>query len=157
MRIEPKPEIAAGVSAVLTLFRKRARGQTVTYAEIEKAGGILRDSSSWNTMVKRVKREVRREKGQTLVAMPNVGYRIETVTEQLHDRSIRRQREAVRRMTRGYIETDALPDAELSDHQRVVKSSKLTQMKTARRAVLYSLRLSHTLTKPSSNGTPRVR
>lgn len=155
MRITAKPEIAAGVSAVLAVFRKRQRGATVTYAEVEKAGGILRASSSWQTLVKRIKREVRREKGQTLVAVPNVGYRIETVTEQLHDRSIRLQQQATRRMSRDLVETEALPDTELTDHQRLIKSRKITQSKTARRAVLYSLRLGHLLTKPSGNGIPR--
>lgn len=157
MRLEAKPEIAAGVSAVLALFRRRGRGQTVTYAEIEKAGDIDRESKSWGALVKRIKREVRREKGQTLVAVPNVGYRIETVTEQLHDRSIRLQRQATRRITRDITETDALPDAELSDHQRVVKHRKVDQAKTARRSVLYSLRLGHSLSKPTSNGMPRVK
>lgn len=133
------------------------RGDVVAWQLIESLAGFARYTQHWPAFMRRVKRDVRRGRGITLVAVNGVGLKLETANEQLHDRSIRRHRRACRQMRMDIVELQALPDRELTVHERTAKHRKIDQAKHGRRAVLYSLRLGHTLAKPSSTGIPRVR
>ena len=147
----------AGVNLMAAAVAKLKRGDILHYETVAKIAGIVRSSSNWTQFIQRLRRRLQLSRGVTLTAVPNVGYRLDPVTDQLHARSIRRQRKAVRQMDRDVKELDALPDRELSEHQRVVKHRKIDQGKTGRRAVLYSLRLGHKLGKPNGSGIPRVK
>lgn len=152
---DPKDRITNAVAAVTECVVARNRGAIVAWKEVEQKAGFRRGETHWSAFVRRLKRDLREKHGLTLCAVKSVGYKIETVDEQLNDRSIRRHRRARRQVDLDVKELAALPNDLLSDHQRTVKHRKIDQGKTARRAVDYSLRLGHQLAKPSSTGMPR--
>jgi hypothetical protein len=149
--------ITKAVQAVTSLILSRERGAVLAWPDVEGSAGFTRRSSHWSAFVRRLKRDLRDNSGLTLHALPGVGYKIETVDEQLNARAIRRHRRARRQLDADVKELAALPDTLLSDHQRGVKHRKIDQGKTARRAVDYSLRLGHKLAKPSQTGLPRTK
>jgi hypothetical protein len=152
---DPKDEITNAVTVITQTVVSRNRGAVVAWPEIEKKAGFKRGEKHWSAFVRRLKRDLRDKHGLTLCAVKGVGYKVETVDEQLNDRSIRRHRRARRQVVADVKDLAALPDTLLSDHQRTAKHRKIDQGKTARRAVDYSLRLGHQLAKPSSSGLPR--
>jgi hypothetical protein len=154
---DAKDVITNAVKAVTKAVLERNRGAVVGWPEIESAAAFTRESVHWSSFVRRLKRDLRDNAGLTLCAVKSVGYKIETVDEQLHARSIRRHRRARRQLDADVKELDALPEKELSDHQRNLKHRKIDQTKTTRRTVDYSLRLGHKLAKPTSIGLPRAR
>lgn len=154
---DAKDVITDAVNAVVLVMRRYGRGDVVPWPLIESTAGFARQTQHWTAFVRRLKRELRHGRGVTLTAIPGVGWRIDTQGQQLHDRSIRRQRRAVRQMTMDVVELKALPDEELSDHERTTKYRKIDRAKQGRRGVLYSLRVGHQLAKPTSTGLPRIK
>ena len=146
-----------GIRLMLAAVARMNRGDVILYTTVAKLTGINRQSPNWTQFIRRLRRELRQTRGVTLTFVTNVGYRLDPVKDQLHTRSIHRQRKALRQMDRDVKELDCLPNQELSDHERAVKCRKIDQGKTGKRAVLYSLRLGHKLSKPSGNGIPRSR
>ena len=147
----------SSVAVMVDAVAKLERGDIIHYAAVAKLTGIVRESPNWTAFIRRLRRDLRLTRGVTLTFVTNVGYRIDPVKDQLHTRSIHRQRKALRQMDRDIKELDALPNRELTDHERAVKHRKIDQGKTGKRAVLYSLRLGHKLSKPSGSAIPRVK
>lgn len=153
---EPKDVISDAVASAVKIITPRKRGEIIAWEQIETAAGFGRESPHWGAFNKRMRRQVRQDTGIVLWPVNGIGLKLLSTEEQLHMRSIARQRRAIRQMTRDLVELKALPDKELSDHQRTVKYRKIDQGRTARRAVLYSDKLAHMLSKPSTRDVPRT-
>jgi hypothetical protein len=152
---EEKDIIGDAVRRAVKLFQQRKRGDVVAWAEINETAGFDKTSPHWSQFDKRFRRDFRRDTGIVLWPVNGVGLQLLTVKDQLHMRSIARARRATRQMTRDLIELRAIPDRELSDHDRQVKYRKIDQSRQARRGVLYSARLGHVLARPNKTGMPR--
>jgi len=155
MIFDAKDIISDAVARVVRLLSPRLRGDVVSWGEIETAAGFERESTHWTSFNRRMRRIFRQNTGIVLWPVVSVGLKLLTTDEQLNMRSISRQRRAIRQLTRDVVELKALPDAELSDHQRNAKRRKIDQTKNARRAVIYSDRLAHQLMRPIDTGMPR--
>ena len=151
---EAKDVIGEAVSRAVTLFTSHTRGDVVPWALIEAAAGFGRLSPHWAQFNKRFRRDFRNRSGVEVWPVPGVGLKLCTPDEQIRDVPERRQARSLRQLTRAVAAVKAMPDRELTDHQRVFKSHKLAQAREARRAVLQSVRLGHKLAKPSSSGLP---
>lgn len=153
---EAKDVIGEAVERAVSRIGRRKRGDTVTWEDVEDAAGFDRDSPHWTQFLKRVRRDILKGPGGIkLAAVPGVGLKLMTVSEQVNDLS--RQRRARRQLNRGIGELKAVPDRELSDHERQAKHRKIDLARTARRGADYALRVGRQLMKPSSSGVPRVR
>lgn len=154
---DEKDIIGDAVKRALKLFRTHTRGETVPWEEIEETAGFDRESPHWRQFDKRTRRDFRRETGIVLWPINGTGLQLLSVHDQLHMRSIARQRRATRQMTRDVVELKAIPDSELGSHDRRVKHQKIEQARSGRRAVVASLRAGHTLMRPDRIGLPRNR
>lgn len=152
-----KDIIGDAVRRSVKLFAQYHRGEIVGWEEIEETAGFDRFSPHWHAFSKRARRDFREETGIVLWPVTGIGLELLTIKDQLHRRSISRQRRATRQMTRDLIELRAIPDRELSEHDRRLKYSKIDRARQARRSVLYAVRVSHILARPSSTGVPSGR
>ena len=150
-----KDVISDAVARVVSLLSPHKRGDVVSWEQIETAAGFERESTHWSAFNRRMRKCFRQNTGIVLWPVNGIGLKLLTTDEQLNMRSISRQRRAIRQLTRDVIELKALPDSELSDHQRNAKRRKIDQTKNARRAVIYSDRLAHQLMRPIDTGMPR--
>lgn len=154
---DAKQAITNAVQSALTLFGQHVRGDVVTWAAIDQTTGIDRGSSHWTAFNKRFRRDFLNSTGIALWPVAGVGLQLCTLSFQLKELPLLRQRRAVRQYTKSLNAVRSIPDAELSTHQRMVKSHKIDQLRAARRKVLASLRASNVLAKASSHGLPRTR
>lgn len=150
-----KDVITNAVNDTMKLLRTRKRGDTATWAELERAAGFTRESPHWTAYDRRFRRDFLNESGIKLFAVNGVGLKLMTHEEQLFDKS--RQQRANRQLWRGNKELTALPSRELSDHQRQIKSRRLDVGHNARRVALYTAVLAGKLSRPTSNGIPKRR
>lgn len=149
--------ITEAVNKALALFDGLPRGSVVPWEQIEQATGILRESQHWTAFNRRFRRDFREATGIVLWWFKGCnGLKLTTTQEQLNVVPLKRQQRALRQVARGAKELAALPDADLSDHQRAAKYVRLNQIKNSRRAVLYSVRLTHALIKKDAK-QPRTK
>lgn len=154
-RFAAKDVITDAVNRTVSLITPHPRGAVVSWHDIESAAGFERYSTHWTQFLKRVRAEILESRGIKLVAVNGVGLRLMSVDQQILDQS--RPRKALRQFTRAKKEIAAVPDEELSDHQRVAKSVKIEAARKGRKAVLAAVRTGSKLMKPSDTGLPRVR
>lgn len=152
-----KDEITDATNRVLDLFRHYTRGDVATWEVIEATAGFSRGGGHWTSFAYRLKRDLRRTRGITLNAVRGVGWKLETVKEQLEDAPVRRQRRAGRQLHRSVQELRALPMSELTDYQRAGRARRVDVVESSLRQVRYGSRQSIALSKPSGGGQPRVR
>lgn len=154
---EPKDEIREAAEAVAGVFASRPRGTVVGYPEIERVAGFALYSTHWTAFRKRLGRLLRDAHGLTIEAVRGVGFRTHTVDEQLFRRSVSRQQRAVRQLAADVDELEALPDAGLSDHQRLAKVRKVDLGRAGKRAVTDLARVGRLLARPGGCESPRPR
>lgn len=154
---DAKDIIGDAVKRTVALFSQHKRGDVIPWQTIESISGFSRESPHWTQFNKRFRRDFRKETCIVVWPINGVGLKLLTHLEQLTVPLQKRQARALKQVRRGMKELAALPDAELTDHQRSVKHRKLDQAKTASRAVLYSARLGHQLAKPTDTGVPRIK
>ena len=153
--IESKDVINDAVTRGLAFLAGFKRGDTVPYAALDAVAGFDRDSPHWGSFRRRVGRDLLNTRGILIRPVPNVGWRL--LDKDAHVLDLTRPKKAGRQMTRQIIELSALPDKELSDHQRNVKHRKLDLAKSGRRAVRYTTRVGHMLARPRVPDLPRPR
>lgn len=150
-----KDIIGNAVDAAVAAFLTLPRGVVIPWGEIEAVAGFDRESPHWRQFDKRWRRRFLRTTGVHLGPVNGVGLKLLTTQEQLHDRSVMRHRKAYRQLHREAVELAALPDAELTTHQRDVKHRKIDRVQEVQRVVSASNNLAHLLARPSSSGMPR--
>lgn len=149
---EAKDEITDAVNRVAELMAGSNRGDTIGWGAIEQTAGFARYTQHWAQFLKRLRKKLLVERGIRLTAVVSVGLHLCTAEEQL--KGVDRQRRALRQMGRHANELQAIPASELSVHQQADRARRVDQVKKGRRAVLYSLRVSHQLTRATGGGVP---
>jgi len=153
---EAKDVITDGIYATLEILKQLKRGDILTWQEMEAATGFLQYGTHWTAYLKRLRRDFLNESGIVLWPVKGVGVRLLTIEEQIHMRSIARQRRAARQLSRDVKELRAIPDTELTDHQREARRRKIDRSKISKQSVLYSLRIGHQLARAPET-TPRLK
>lgn len=153
---ERKAAVTAGVEAAVRLLASLTRGDVLTWAEIERGTGFHRGHTHWGAFVRRLK-AASLAAGVCLWATPNVGFRLLTNDEALNWRQRQRQKRAARQLIRDVKELRAVPDKELSTHQRVAKSARIDLSRDALRRVRGAAAKAAILSKPSGSDMPRAR
>jgi hypothetical protein len=154
---EAKDIIGDAVRRAVKLFAARKRGDVVAWAEIEATAGFGKDSPHWVAFNKRFRRDFLNASGIAVWPVSGTGLQLCTHEFQLKHLPLARQRRACRQFTKSLNAVLSLPDKELTDHQRVMKSHKIEQLRAARRKVLHSVRLGHLFLRPSNTGIPSGR
>lgn len=154
-RFEEKQAIKGAVAAALELLRKHKRGDVVPWAAIEGAAGFERYTRHWAAFLKRTRRDFMGETGICLWPVTDVGMELLTTQDQLITRSAKRRRKALRQMRRDVKELAAIPDADLTSRQKVLRANQVAAGREGARQVNRQLRLTQILAKPSSSGQPR--
>jgi hypothetical protein len=154
---QPVDVIGAAVGRGLLLLAAHKRGDTVAWGAIEAAAGFARDTQHWPQFFKRLRLDYLSKTGVCLWPVNGVGMKLLTVAEQLNERAAARRRRAVKQMTRDRQELEAIPARDLTDYQKFQRSAQIDQSRTARRAVLASVRKGNALAGGTKTGLPRVK
>lgn len=154
---EAKDIIGDAVARAVKLFAAHKRGDVIPWATIESAAGFDKESPHWTAFNQRFRRDFERNHGIAVWPVTGVGLKLCTHEFQLLELPLLRQKRACRQFTRSMRAVTALPDKELTTHQRVLKSQKLEQLRSGRRKVLHSVKLGHQLAKPTTSDMPRPK
>ena len=149
-------EIREGVEKVHELFAGRSRGEVVPHDEIEAILGITRHTGRWKTILDRVRARLQREDGIATWPEVGVGYKLLTVREQIEELPGWRLARAARQSRRGLRSVAAIPNTDLTQHQRRVRQAHVDAMRRATAAVARHRREMDVLTKPREH-MPRPR
>lgn len=117
--------VKVAVGAIMRETAGYERGQTIPHELLESLSGIVRYTQGWNLLVKKLKRRFEADRGITLWSEPEVGYRLCTTQEQLHDCVLKRADRAMRQLRRGRNHMLSIPAEELSEHEQGVRGNKL--------------------------------
>ena len=113
---------------LLDCVGRLSRGDMLRYEEMESVTGIYRLTPKWGWLVYRLKRELERERGISLMAEYGVGYRLCTEDEQLKVYPRKKQKESVRRLKDGMRAVEALDIAEMSLAKKQYRALILSNM-----------------------------
>lgn len=153
--LKPKDEGAAkALEKVWKHASNLGRGGVIVWEVIEKATGATRDESKTKSLVAKLKRRMERERGITLWSTPGVGYRLCTAAEQLVECSERRSRRAARQLRKGIEHVAAIPDGDLTSHQRTVRTQRVESNRRALRQVRASRKADAAFLKPTNGSRP---
>lgn len=139
-RFESDGSIDRTVTKLFDRSASMERDGIMTYDWIKQVGRIERGDRSWNSVVKKLRRRFRKERGITLVCEANVGFRLASTDDQLHVCPERDSLRGMRALRRAAEHAESLPDHELTPHQRTTKNSVVQHNKRARRAILRARR-----------------
>jgi hypothetical protein len=130
------------------------RGEVIPHAMIAGLTGMVKDSDEWKWMIVRLKKMFLRQLNIVLWSSHKEGYKLLTHQEQLVFAPQKRTKKAIRQINKSIKETAALPDRELSDHQRNMKYNQLRAAAESRREVRSRQRTQEIFSKPTE-GLPR--
>lgn len=145
-------KIAAALDAVMAATAEIRRGEVIEYETIEELSGIERYGRGWNTLVKKLKKRFEAERRITLWHVTNVGYKLVTVSEQLHDCPLARSRRAARQLSLGLGHMESLPVEELNDHEQAIRANKMAAQRRAMKEVRRSRAMHKALMNPPGRG-----
>lgn len=128
------------VAKVYRLTESMDRGDTLPHSEIRAIVGHEPNTGPWQHVMNRVRRDLLKNRGITMLVDREIGYRMLTHQQTLVVVPDRRLRRAGRQIKRGRRELGALPDKELSLHRRNVKALMLTALANAAKEVRRNLR-----------------
>ncbi len=121
---DENPKLKKAREKLLDLFAGKNRGELVNHEEIEKLIGMKRGESKYYALVRQAGLKHQEAHGVSVINEPMLGYLMATHQQQLGLLGVRTKR-AKRQISRGTNSVDALPDDELSDHQRRLKSASI--------------------------------
>lgn len=142
------PKLASMINRVYALTRDLDRGDTLTHEAIRKVLGVPPNVHPWGYVLDRVRRRLLEERGIATWPVPTVGYRLETVGGQL-EIPTRRMRRAIRQVRRSLDVAEALPEEDLSVHQRQVRTLMVGRLLDAEGQARDSLRAQSRLLSPT--------
>lgn len=140
MLVPEKDVLKEMANAAYERAKELDRGDVIPWEAIEEAAGIERYSEHWTSVIKKLKRKFLDERGIALWAVAGVGLKLTTKDEQLNLITVKRQRRAVRQMSRSLQELGALPSLELTNNQRRLQAYRLDEMHRTRRLMKRSIR-----------------
>ena len=121
MKFDENKELKRAREKLLEFFSTKNRGELIKHEEIENLIGMKR-SDVYYSLVRRVGELHQEARGISIISEPMIGYLMATHEQQLGLLG-KRTRRAKRQLSKGTNSVYALPDNELSDHQRRVKSA----------------------------------
>lgn len=116
------------------------RGDIIPLEMIEEASGFGRYTESWSHLIIKLKRKMLADRAIALWSVRTIGYKLCTKDEQLNMTAEKRQRKAIRQLSRSLREVGALEPGELSIHMQHVRSIRLRDMLATRRLLKRQLR-----------------
>ena len=137
--------ITERVNALLALVKGAARGDFFSFAALESAADLVRYEGQWSATLDRFRKELLRRHGVTLQNERGAGYFIATVPQQIFDQSEDRTRRAMGQARRTVATLDAIPDDELTAHQRVARARIAEEARRAHSKGRANLRIMRTL------------
>lgn len=123
-----EPKQIKAVKSCMPLFKRRTRGETVPFEEIEEATGFTRHSSDWLLLMLHVKRDLLEETGIQIEATYSGSYWLLPAAEQVKGFADRQLRRAKRRISRAEKAVSHVKDELLSDHERNVKHAMMEKL-----------------------------
>lgn len=148
------PKINQFVAMVFDRAADLDRGDLIPFEWIEKIIGAERPTKPWGTVVKKLKRRFERERGITLWAVVNCGFRLCTAQEQMTMCAEKRSKRALRQLAKGIGHMEAIPTGELSTQQQTTRAAKIEGQKRALRGVKRARRQDAAMNK-ATQGLPR--
>jgi hypothetical protein len=153
---EPIDAITRQVEAVYELFGQCIRGDVVPHYQIRAILGVEPHEGRWDHVVNRVRARVQDERGIATWPETTVGYRLLTANEQVEDLPRWRLKKAARQACKARRSVEALPDANLSDHQRRVKRAQIEALRKATSEVRKQMRIQEVVARrPQVNPRPQ--
>ena len=149
MHFELNTIIDDKAALILAAADPLCRGDVIPFEAIERIADMVRDGEKWSTLVRALKRRMLRSRRIALWPVPNVGYRLCTVDEQLNMLAESRQRRAGRQLSRTLVEVGALPHGELTLHEKRIKSVRMEQVRHARKMLKRAARHQRQAAAPS--------
>lgn len=143
------------VNMVLGRFMTHRRGETVKHEELESLIGLSRNDCTYWHIVNRVRKKLLKPEygGIATRGNPDVGFHLQTISEQVNDQS--RDRKAARQQHRKQKELQAVPDKLLDDHGRNVKAMKIAQAKKNRSVIRASMKTDQVIFR-ATEALPRM-
>lgn len=153
---KPTSESTASRERLWGLAASLNRGDLMSIAQIEKATGFPHESSQYWNAVTWLRRRHEAERGISIINQKLVGESLATHAEQL-DITPKQNRRASRAIRRGRKAAEALPYAELNQHQSMIKDRQIAEAKDADRKLRESKELYNFLMRGKAPDPVRVR
>ena len=150
------PAIRARIDALKSYVSEMSRGDLVTLDEIEAITGLERRCDGWSYIIDKWSREMMAERGIEMVNVFGEGYQLSPVQYQIIDRPQQRFKRAVRQINRGIRSLYRVQDADLSDHQRMVRAKFLAANKEAKRGIRAQMAASASFAVVETNHSARL-
>lgn len=131
------------------------RGDFVPWHVVEQESGFERETQHWDAFWHGIKRDYLQRHGVGFRVIDGQGFALMTVDEQITLPVQRRTKKAMRQLARVGIETGALPDAELTMHQRMRKYAVLESSRESRSAMQQKMKLNDYFDGPRTADIPR--
>ena len=141
-RFPENPEIRRRINALKDYVKDYDRGDMVTLEEIETLTGLERRCDGWAYHLEKWSREMMRDRGIEIVNVRGEGYILAPVQCQIMDRPQQRFKRAVRQINRGMRSLYRIHNADLSDHQRMIRGKLLTANREAKRSIKTQMKAS---------------
>lgn len=138
MKFQRDPDTEKAVARLVEATIHLRRGDLVAYGAIEEATGEGFGTSRWQTVVRKWKRSMLRDRDIDLRTVRGVGYRLCTHEEQLTVMADDRLRYAHNDLRRARDGVGALPAGELTDHQAALRAFRLKEIGQQRRSLRQS-------------------
>lgn len=121
-------DISKELTDLINATKDLPRGTFIPHEDIEAASGMERNSSHWNTLIRKWK-DAMGQRGRWLVASTplGTGYRILNVDEQRVDQPARLEKQAMRRLNRAAMCLGTIPAEDLTEEQRAFQAARLGQ------------------------------
>jgi hypothetical protein len=157
------PVITQAVAAFVELAKCTTRGEIIPYSDIEKATGLVRDSSAWKVFIRKIKGMTIDEMGVTIWVQPskkiglpaNFGVKLLTTDETFNFAGTHRRNKSLVQINKGKKETGSVPRHEMNDRQREEQDRQSEQWDRERRVNLQSARIMRAVFTPVLSPRPR--
>lgn len=136
---EENKDISKAIEKMLAYCRTKKRGDVIPWPTVFEVTGIEYRGEHWQAFKTRFEKRLRRETGIALLLGAHGGFHLCTIEEQQFENPRRRRMRSMRNSRRMVSELRALPDVELTLHQRQMKNQNiewgLREAKAVRRSL----------------------
>lgn len=136
--IAANPVIQDKVDRLMAHLRLLNRGDTITFDKISKITGLHPYVGSWQTVIKKARRQLENERGITLDSVPPGIYELSRLDRQLSNR--KRLNRAARQLHWDQREKNSIPNHELTPHQQVLRAQEVVRVRLAKLSVRRQVR-----------------